>query len=203
MNHHGGHENLSWIVTPRPAAYRHRRQEERSRSKSFSPRPLRTTCSWRKGLRLHPSPSEEPWVQGSGDGIAAAGLLLPAGALQAQNIGRAHGQVRNATPKPSIVMGMENFRDRRANPAGDQGAVFPGGVLGGDANISALQGTLDMVARTPGSWPQVKEFAVTIFRSCSPPAGGRCGGSTGRSGRCSSTSWTRKDPRPAQLGLGP
>jgi tripartite ATP-independent transporter DctP family solute receptor len=102
-------------------------------------------------------------------GIAAAGLLLPAGALQAQNI--KERTVKFATQNPKghpIVMGMEKFAEIVAAKSGGKIKVqmFPGGVLGGDApNISALQGgTLDMVVLNAGILAsQVKEFAVYDF----------------------------------------
>jgi tripartite ATP-independent transporter DctP family solute receptor len=102
-------------------------------------------------------------------GVAAAGLLLPAGALQAQNI--KERTVKFATQNPKghpIVMGMEKFAEIVAAKSGGKIKVqmFPGGVLGGDApNISALQGgTLDMVVLNAGILAsQVKEFAVYDF----------------------------------------
>jgi len=102
-------------------------------------------------------------------GIAAAGLLLPAGVLQAQNI--KERTVKFATQNPKghpIVMGMEKFAEIVAAKSGGKIKVqmFPGGVLGGDApNISALQGgTLDMVVLNAGILAsQVKEFAVYDF----------------------------------------
>lgn len=79
--------------------------------------------------------------------------------------------IRFATQNPKghpIVIGMEKFADLVGQASGGRMKVslFPGGVLGGDAqNVSALQGgTLDMASMNAGILAsQVKEFAVFDF----------------------------------------
>jgi tripartite ATP-independent transporter DctP family solute receptor len=99
---------------------------------------------------------------------ALAVTLLPVAAAQAQISERA---VKFATQNPKghpITNGMEKFAEIVAAKVRreDQGELFPGGVLGGDApNISALQGgTLEMVVMNAGILAQqVKDFEVFDF----------------------------------------
>ncbi|GAA0752878.1 TRAP transporter substrate-binding protein [Ideonella azotifigens] len=99
----------------------------------------------------------------------AALSLAAFGAATAQDI--KERTIKFATQNPKghpLVMGMEKFAELLAAKSGGklQVKLFPGGVLGGDAqNVSALQGgTLEMVTLNAGILAsQVKEFAVFDF----------------------------------------
>ncbi|HSI48828.1 MAG TPA: TRAP transporter substrate-binding protein [Ideonella sp.] len=99
----------------------------------------------------------------------AALSLAVLGTASAQDI--KERTIKFATQNPKghpLVMGMEKFAELLAARSGGklQVKLFPGGVLGGDAqNVSALQGgTLEMVTLNAGILAsQVKEFAVFDF----------------------------------------
>src|SRR5512144_1363766 len=99
---------------------------------------------------------------------AACGLLLAAGAAQAQV---REQTFRWTTQNPAghpITQGGQKFAELVAQKSGGkmQVKLFPGGVLGGDVQVlSAVQGgTIDMTSMNSGILQgQVKEFAIVDF----------------------------------------
>jgi tripartite ATP-independent transporter DctP family solute receptor len=99
----------------------------------------------------------------------AAMLLAATGLAAAQDVKERSLKFATQNPKGHpLVIGMEKFAELVAAKSGGKIKVnlFPGGVLGGDAqNVSALQGgTIDLVTLNAGILAsQAKEFAVFDF----------------------------------------